>query len=104
MQPKASVLLLLGFVALTIARVLPPIASDGGSVDDKPSYDVLVVTAGEYDANNIASDGTWDKYRKEGDHYQCLFEANDEGAGRLIEDTRTPPSAQSIWKGSMYGK
>ncbi|KAF1364864.1 hypothetical protein EJ07DRAFT_54177, partial [Lizonia empirigonia] len=56
---------------------------------------------GQYEPDNIAPDAIWDKYMKKGYHYQCLFEANDEDAGRLIEDLRTPPSAQSIWKGSM---
>ncbi|KAL1654514.1 hypothetical protein SLS61_002702 [Didymella pomorum] len=44
------------------------------------------------------------KYRAKGDHYQCLFVADDEGAGQLVGDTRTPPSAQSIWKGNMYAE
>ena len=87
-----------GFVAITAARALLLNTSTGWIGD----YNI-VQTAAEYNPNNIASNTWWDKYQKKGYHYQCLFEANDEGAGRLIEDTRIPPSAQSIWKGSMYG-
>lgn len=86
------------FVAFTVARAFPLKLSTFG-IDE-----YIVQTAGEYNPNNLASDGIWDKYQKKGNHYQCLFEANDEDAGRLVEDTRTPPSAASIWKGSMYGK
>ena len=90
--------LLLGCVAIAVARALPLNSSTGVVADG------VVHTATDYSPTNIASDAIWDKYQKKGDHYQCLFEANDEGAGYLIEDERTPPSAQSIWKGSMYGK
>ena len=86
---------LAGVAAIAAARALPAnvSASDG-----------VAQTAGFFDPGKIASDGVWKKYRAKGDHYQCLFVADDEGAGRLVEDTRTPPSAQSIWKGNMYGK
>ncbi|XPS74992.1 hypothetical protein M3J09_007104 [Ascochyta lentis] len=96
MHFKAVLTLLLGLLAITAVRALPFNASVAGLVD------YVVHTAGVYDANNIASDAVWDKWRMKGSHYQCLFEANDEAAGRLIEDTRTPPSAQSIWRGDMY--
>lgn len=82
-------------VTAAAARVLPVNVS---------TSDGIVQTAGAFDPNILASDGLWNKYQKKGDHYQCLFTADDEGAGRLVEDTRTPPSAQSIWKGDMYGK
>jgi hypothetical protein len=98
MHFKAVLTLLLGFVAITTVQALPLNASTA------ISGDYSVQKADEYDANNIASDSIWHKYQQKGSHYQCLFEANDENAGRLIEDNRTPPSAQSIWKGSMYGK
>ncbi|KAJ4380520.1 hypothetical protein N0V86_003877 [Didymella sp. IMI 355093] len=67
-----------------------------------PNFSSVVHTAGYYDSDSLTSDGLWNKYQRKGEHYQCLFTAEDEGAGQLIEDTRTPPSAQSIWKGSMY--
>ncbi|KAF3040887.1 hypothetical protein E8E12_003394 [Didymella heteroderae] len=91
MQPN-RLFALAGFAASAAARALPTNASTSGG---------LVPTAGFYDPSNLASDGLWDKYQKKGDHYQCLFTADDEGAGRLVEDTRTPPSARSTWKGSM---
>ncbi|KAJ4355083.1 hypothetical protein N0V95_003246 [Ascochyta clinopodiicola] len=96
MQFKAAQTLLLGVFAITAVQAVPLNASAAGISN------YVVQTAGDYDANNIASDAIWDKYQKKGDHYQCLFEANDENAGRLIEDPRTPPSAQSVWKGGMY--
>lgn len=89
---------LLGFAATALGRALPYNVSTAGVGDG----DYIVQTAGDFNPNNLASDGIWDKYQKKGDHYQCLFEANDEGAGRLVEDTRTPPSAASVWKGSQY--
>lgn len=88
-------LVLSGAVGLAAARALPLNASASGFGD------YTLQTAGEWNPNNIASDGWWDKYTKKGSHYQCLFEANDEAAGRLVEDTRVPPSAQSVWKGSL---
>lgn len=88
---------LAGFAALVIARALPLNVSTVG-------FDHAVQTAGRvYDPDNLASDTWWDRYRDKGSHYQCLFEADDEAAGRLVEDTRIPPSAQSVWKGSMSG-
>jgi hypothetical protein len=105
MQSRLVITLLLGFVALTVARALPFNASTGGVGDYKPSIeDYIIQTAGYYQPNNIASDAIWDKYQKKGDHYQCLFPASNEAAGRLVEDKRTPPSAQSVWSGDMYGK
>lgn len=89
---------LLGFAALVATRALPLNASSGNHTVQ------TAATYGNYDPDNIASDAWWDKYRKKGNLYQCLFEANDEAAGRLVEDTRVPPSAQSTWKGSMYGE
>ncbi|KZM22840.1 hypothetical protein ST47_g6020 [Ascochyta rabiei] len=86
--------LLLSILAITAVRALPLNASAAGVGN------YIVQTAGEYNPSNLASDAIWDKYRKKGDHYQCLFEANDENAGRLVEDSRTPPSAQSVWKGT----
>lgn len=83
---------------ITVACALPLNASISGNVDD------IAYTAGDGYPDAIASDEIWDKYQKKGNHYQCLFEANDEGAGYLIEDKRTPPSAQSVWKGDMIGR
>ncbi|KAJ4991273.1 hypothetical protein SVAN01_03171 [Stagonosporopsis vannaccii] len=91
---------LIGFATCAAARALPVNTSSSSTSNE------TVQTAGTYqfyDPNNIASDAWWDKYREKGNHYQCLFEADDEAAGRLVEDTRVPPSCQSIWKGSMYG-
>ncbi|KAJ4342391.1 hypothetical protein N0V87_001009 [Didymella glomerata] len=86
---------LAGVAATAAARVLPANVS---------TSDGIVHTAGYFDPNKLASDGLWDKHQKKGDHYQCLFAADDEAAGRLVEDTRTPPSAQSVWKGNMYAE
>lgn len=88
-------LALAGVAAIAAARVLPV---------NVTTSDGIVQTAGSSGPDKLATGGWWDKYRKKGEHYQCLFAADDEGAGRLVGDTRTPPSAQSIWKGDMYGK
>ncbi|KAH6615114.1 hypothetical protein C7974DRAFT_59498 [Boeremia exigua] len=84
-------LTLSGLAASIAARVLPLNAS---------LFSDRVQTAGLFDGKSIASDADWNKYRGKGSHYQCLFQANDEVAGMLVEDTRTPPSAQSIWRGT----
>lgn len=87
----------IGFIALATARAFPSFTSLGNhTVQAAATYE-------NYDPKNIASDAWWDKYSMKGSHYQCLFKANDEAAGRLVEDTRVPPSCQSLWKGSMYG-
>lgn len=91
-------LALLSYIAFTAALTLP-LNPSTGAVDD-----YAVPTAGDFSPGNIASDAWWDKYRNKGKHYQCLFEANDESAGRLVADARVPPSAQSVWRGSMYGE
>lgn len=77
-------------VAAAVARALPTNTSD------------IVHTTGYYDPNNLAPDGLWDKYQEKGAHYQCLFAANNEDAGHLVEDTRMPPSVQSVWSGNLY--
>ncbi|KAH9865863.1 hypothetical protein J1614_009450 [Plenodomus biglobosus] len=55
----------------------------------------------DFDPHKYASDAQWKQYVDKGQHLICLMEATDEGAGYLIEDTRTPPSAASLWTGEL---
>jgi hypothetical protein len=43
------------------------------------------------------------KYVAKGHHLKCVMDATDEGAGFLVEDTRSPPSAASKWSGDLKG-
>jgi hypothetical protein len=105
MQFPTFLTILLSVAALTLAHVLPYNASNSDVGDYVPSIDdLLVQTAGSWSPDNIASDEIWDRYQKKGAHYQCLFPATNEAAGRLVEDKRTPPSAQSVWAGNMIGR
>ncbi|KAJ8113918.1 hypothetical protein OPT61_g4073 [Boeremia exigua] len=91
-------LALSGFGVFATACALPLNASTDTIGDN------TVQTAGNYDPKNIASDAWWTIYSNKGSHYQCLFKANDEEAGRLIENTGDPPTARSRWEGSMYAE
>ncbi|OAL50382.1 hypothetical protein IQ07DRAFT_509705 [Pyrenochaeta sp. DS3sAY3a] len=48
-----------------------------------------------------ADDELWERYVQKGEHLVCLMQATDRGAGFLIQDTRTPPSAASPWNGDL---
>jgi hypothetical protein len=51
----------------------------------------------EWDPNDIAHDNEWRQATEKGSRLNCRLDANDEAAGRLWYDTRTPPSARSEW-------
>lgn len=57
-----------------------------------------------FNPNDIASDAIWQKYIEKGEFYQCLFECTDRLAGKGLQDTRTPPSAESIWQGDLVSE
>jgi hypothetical protein len=56
-----------------------------------------VHVAAVWDPNDIATDDEWRHAVEKGSRLACRLGANDEAAGRLWEDTRTPPSARSEW-------
>lgn len=61
-----------------------------------------VVTAGlDFDINKVTDDAMWNQYVSKGYHMNCIMDATDAGAGYLLEDTRKPPSAASVWSGSL---
>ncbi|RMZ69150.1 cytochrome p450 [Pyrenophora seminiperda CCB06] len=45
----------------------------------------------------------WDKHVAKGERLLCLMEVSDNYAGRMLQDTRNPPSAASIWTGTLDG-
>lgn len=57
-----------------------------------------------FNPNDIASDAVWQRYIEKGEFYQCLFECTDRLAGKGLQDTRTPPSAESIWQGDLVSE
>lgn len=74
----------------------------GGPNNVKFSEPSLVQTAdSEFDANNIASDESWNKYKAKGVWYGCLLDMDIETAGKNLRDERTPPSAESVWQGDL---
>lgn len=68
-------------------------------------FNLGVETAGlDFDIKKYADDNMWKKYVEKGEHWNCIMDATDAGAGFLIEDTRKPPSAASPWQGDLQGK
>lgn len=65
----------------------------------------LVQTAGYiFDPDDIASDESWSWYKQKGMWYSCLLDMSDENAGKGLEDKRTPPSAEAVWRGDLHGR
>lgn len=61
------------------------------------------LAARAWDPSKVATDATWSTYVQKGQRLKCLMEAPDKGAGWLLKDTRTPPSAASKWSGDITG-
>jgi hypothetical protein len=55
----------------------------------------------DFDIKNFATDAVWKQYVAKGEHLACAMTATDAGAGFLIQDSRTPPSAASPWTGDL---
>jgi hypothetical protein len=61
------------------------------------------LAARAWDPSKVATDAVWNTYVQKGQRLKCLMEAPDQGAGWLLKDTRTPPSAASKWSGDLTG-
>jgi hypothetical protein len=94
-------LLLLAFVASVTSLVHgnSKLTKHSGVVNRSEPSEVHV--AAQYDPNRVASDLDMNNYIAKGNHRGCLLEATDRGAGMLSMDTRSPPSAQSLWQGTL---
>lgn len=57
-----------------------------------------------YDPAAIADQATWDKYAARGGQLMCVMRRSDKYAGTVMEDSRVPPSAESIWTGDLVCK
>jgi hypothetical protein len=57
----------------------------------------------DFDVKKYAEE-MWRKYVEKGEHWNCIMDATDAGAGFLIEDTKKPPSVASPWQGDLQGK
>ncbi|KAL6703941.1 hypothetical protein ACN47E_008879 [Coniothyrium glycines] len=51
--------------------------------------------------DDLASAADWTTYTQKGGALMCALTSNDEAAGLLLHDKRTPPSAASIWRGDL---
>ncbi|KAL5115490.1 hypothetical protein ACEQ8H_006631 [Pleosporales sp. CAS-2024a] len=51
--------------------------------------------------DDVASAADWDTYTLKGGALMCAMAASDGTAGLLIKDRRNPPSAASVWAGSL---
>ncbi|KAH6644834.1 hypothetical protein C7974DRAFT_420258 [Boeremia exigua] len=51
--------------------------------------------------DDSASDDDWQKFTHKGGALMCALNGDDEAAGVLMGDTRTPPSAASPWTGDL---
>jgi hypothetical protein len=80
---------------LLAAAALFSIAIRRSAINSSEPTEVHV--AASWDPHNIASDAAWAKYTEKGARLACRLDANVEAAGRLWEDSRTPPSARSEW-------
>jgi hypothetical protein len=103
-------------VALASVATAQVIASDQapGSIPWIPSHvDVsrdskanplrrnLLSSATAFWDDNLASPEDWETYSLKGGALMCALEGTDRMAGRLINDTRNPPSAASAWSGDL---
>lgn len=55
----------------------------------------------DFNPDVFASDAQWRQYVDKGLQLTCLMEATDQGAGYLLDDSRSPPSAASRWAGDL---
>jgi hypothetical protein len=80
------------------------VAVSFGSLDNVQFSEPSIVQTAVFNPNNIASDETWNRLKAKGAWYGCLLDMTDEKAGKALGDTRTPPSAESVWQGSLWRK
>jgi hypothetical protein len=73
------------------------ITVDSLVTQEKPSLHVFGTADQRFDVSKAASDALWQRYIAKGHHLNCIMEATDFGAGLLVQDTRNPPSAASLW-------
>ncbi|KAH7071743.1 hypothetical protein FB567DRAFT_612413 [Paraphoma chrysanthemicola] len=60
----------------------------------------LVLNTAFWD-DDTASDAEFEKFALKGGALMCALGGTDKTAGRLLRDTRDPPSAASIWTGNL---
>ena len=78
------------------------ISAAGLPAGDTPGANLPPETAGlDFDIKDFATDAVWKQYVAKGYHLECMMGATDAGAGFLIQDTRNPPSAASMWTGDL---
>lgn len=68
------------------------------------THSQLTARADYWKPDQVADDQRWTKFIEKGQHFNCLMNAPDRGAGWLLKDTRNPPSAASEWTGDLIGK
>ncbi|KAI8936195.1 hypothetical protein NX059_006626 [Plenodomus lindquistii] len=106
MRPTFVAAVVAGIVA---GRVVTTSPRESGAPKNAPSRRQLrgpngaaPITGGlDFGPGAIANDALWKQYVAKGEHLICLMQATDAGAGYLIEDKRSPPSAASRWTGDL---
>lgn len=76
---------------------------DSLDLSGEPEFRTAGLGGLDFDPKVFANDDMWKQYLAKGEHLNCLMHATDKGAGFLINDKRTQPSAASKWSGDMRG-
>jgi len=85
-----------------ISRIALPFGAQNTVQFSEPSLVQIAET--RFDINNIASDEQWNKYKAKGVWYSCLLDMTIEKAGKALEDSRVPPSAEAVWQGDFRSR
>lgn len=95
--PNVMRLLLLAVVAFIVVFQTVAISQLHDAVNSSELSEPTTVNVDGFDPDEVASAQDWAAAVSKGHRLLCRLVATDEGAGRLWEDTRNPPSARSQW-------
>jgi len=91
---RLALLAVVAFIAVPQAVAISQLRD---AVNSSKHSEPTAVNADAYNPDEVASARYWAAAISKGDRLLCRLVATDEGAGRLWEDTRNPPSARSQW-------
>jgi hypothetical protein len=61
----------------------------------------LLLPATAFRGDDLANPADWETFSLKGSALMCALEGTDQTAGRLIKDTRNPPSAATSWSSDL---
>lgn len=98
-QSPPNIMRLLRLAVVVFIAVLQAVAISQlrNAVKNPELSEPTTVDANAFNPDEVASAQDWAAAVSKGDRFLCRLVATDEGAGRLWEDTRNPPSARSEW-------